>query len=168
MSKKITRTVSMYNTIPRYPSLKIFSKGLQSIVRLTANDRLEIFKESDLEKFQIFHIVDTIWEYRAINRYTTETYESLYKSYVKTPYHLNNKKDVEKQIINIAIAIDDAELFEYQSDNGTYIIDNGTIAIDDAELFEYQSDNGTCYAQTLLIMEVILPNKSPFHLALVQ
>ncbi|RHZ55002.1 hypothetical protein Glove_421g157 [Diversispora epigaea] len=42
------------------------------------------------------------------------------------------------------------------------------IAMDDAELFKYQSDNGTCYAQTLLITEVILPNKSPFHLALVQ
>ncbi|RHZ48490.1 hypothetical protein Glove_549g7 [Diversispora epigaea] len=36
---------------------------------------------------------------------------------------------------------------------------NITIAMDDAELFEYQSDNGTCYAQTLLITEVILPNK---------
>ncbi|RHZ70685.1 hypothetical protein Glove_268g10 [Diversispora epigaea] len=45
---------------------------------------------------------------------------------------------------------------------------NIAIAMDDAELFEYQSDNGTCYAQTLLITEVILPNKSPFHLALVQ
>ncbi|RHZ72447.1 hypothetical protein Glove_242g192 [Diversispora epigaea] len=72
--------------IPRYPGLKIFSKGLQSIARLTASEhrdlmkvmvfvidgllsndlsevyvkwneiyilsRLEIFKESDLEKFQ--------------------------------------------------------------------------------------------------------------------
>ena len=79
--------------IPRYPGLKIFSKGLQSIARLTASEhrdlmkvmvfvvdgllsndlsevyvkwnemyilsRLEIFKESDLEKFQvilIYHI----------------------------------------------------------------------------------------------------------------
>ncbi|RHZ80469.1 hypothetical protein Glove_135g34 [Diversispora epigaea] len=237
--------------IPRYLGLKIFSKGLQSIARLTASEhrdlmkvmvfvvdgllsndlsevyvkwnemyilsRLEIFKKSDLEKFQkaindwadlfvilfrkksdskmkfpkfhswIFHIVDTIREYRTINGYTTETYESLHKSYVKTPYCLSNKKDVEKQIMqtcldsffdmleiisakdcrikifgsvtlkninilratnkfqnrpwfsNIAIAMDDAELFEYQSDNGTYIIDNGS--------------NTT---------------KSPFHLVLVQ
>ena len=79
--------------ISRYPGLKIFSKGLQSIARLTASEhrdlmkvmvfvvdgllsndlsevyvkwnemyilsRLEIFKESDLEKFQvilIYHI----------------------------------------------------------------------------------------------------------------
>ncbi|RHZ67775.1 hypothetical protein Glove_299g54 [Diversispora epigaea] len=150
-------------TIPRYPDLKIFSKGLQSITRLTASEhrdlmkvmvfvvdgllsndlsevyvkwnkvyilsRLEIFKENDLEKFQnainkwadlfvilfqkksnskmkfpkfhlwIFHIVDTIREYRVINKYTTETYESLHKSYVKTSYRLSNKKDVEKQIM---------------------------------------------------------------------
>lgn len=47
----------------------------------------------------IFHIVDTIREYGAINGYTTETYESLHKSYVKTPYRLSNKKDIEEQIM---------------------------------------------------------------------
>ncbi|RHZ85217.1 hypothetical protein Glove_69g43 [Diversispora epigaea] len=47
----------------------------------------------------IFYIVDTIREYRAINGYTTKTYENLHKSYVKTPYRLSNKKDVEKQTI---------------------------------------------------------------------
>ena len=75
--------------IPRYPGLKIFSKGLQSIARLTASEyrdimkvmvfvvdsllnenlsevyvkwnemyilsRLEIFKESDLENFQVIY-----------------------------------------------------------------------------------------------------------------
>jgi hypothetical protein len=75
--------------IPRHSGLKIFSKGLQSIARLTANEyrdimkvmvfvidglldknltevyvkwnemyllsRLEIFKESDLEKFQVIY-----------------------------------------------------------------------------------------------------------------
>ncbi|RHZ89904.1 hypothetical protein Glove_9g344 [Diversispora epigaea] len=91
--------------------------------------RLEKFKESDLENFQkaindwgdlfiklfqkisnshlkfpklhswIYHIVDTIREYGAINGYTTETYESLHKTYVKIPYHLSNKKEVEKQIM---------------------------------------------------------------------
>ncbi|RHZ77257.1 hypothetical protein Glove_183g58 [Diversispora epigaea] len=47
----------------------------------------------------ICHIVDTIREYGAINGYTTETYESLHKTYVKILYHLSNKKKVEKQII---------------------------------------------------------------------
>ncbi|RHZ48105.1 hypothetical protein Glove_558g4 [Diversispora epigaea] len=271
--------------IPRYPGLKIFSKGLQSIARLTASEhrdlmkvmvfvvdgllsndlsevyvkwnemyilsRLEIFKEGDLEKFQkainewadlfvilfrkksdskmkfpkfhswIFHIVDTIREYGAINGYTTETYESLHKSYVKTPYRLSNKKGIEEQIMK---TIQSSMFFEQQKKNpdltenmikgfakfleyldlffdmldiisaedcrikifGSVTLkninilratnkfqnrpwfSNIAIAMDDAELFEYQSDNGTCYAQTLLITEVILPNKSPFHLALVQ
>ncbi|RHZ85509.1 hypothetical protein Glove_65g9 [Diversispora epigaea] len=249
-------------TIPRYPGLKIFSKGLQSIVRLTASEhrdlmkvmvfvvddllsddlsevyvkwnemyilsRLEIFKESDLEKFQIFHIVDTIWEYEAINKYTTETYESLHKFYVKTPYRLSNKKDIEEQIMKTirrkaiikrrvmeelhktpTALIYTSKLFEFklleasiffeQQKKNPDLTENMikgfakflecldsffdildiisaedcrikifAIAMDNAELFEYQSDNGTCYAQTLLITEVILPNKSPFHLALVQ
>ena len=54
----------------------------------------------------IYHIVDTVREYGAINGYTTETYESLHKSYVKIPYRLSNKKDVEKQMmqtVNIII-----------------------------------------------------------------
>ncbi|RHZ79629.1 hypothetical protein Glove_143g82 [Diversispora epigaea] len=44
----------------------------------------------------ICHIVNTIREYEAINGYTTETYESLHKTYVKIPYRLSNKKEVEK------------------------------------------------------------------------
>ncbi|RHZ51503.1 hypothetical protein Glove_477g16 [Diversispora epigaea] len=295
--------------IPRYPGLKIFSKGLQSIARLTASEhrdlmkvmvfvvdgllsndlsevyvkwnemyilsRLEIFKESDLEKFQkainewadlfvilfrkksdskmkfpkfhswIFHIVDTIREYGAINGYTTETYESLHKSYVKTPYRLSNKKGIEEQIMKTRRVTEElhktptaliytSKLFEFKLLEASIFFEqkknpdltenmikgfakflecldlffdmldiisaedcrikifgsvtlkninilratnkfqnrpwfsNIAIAMDNAELFEYQSDNGTCYAQTLLITEVILPNKSPFHLALVQ
>ncbi|RHZ83334.1 hypothetical protein Glove_97g49 [Diversispora epigaea] len=125
--------------IPRHPGLKIFARGLRSIVRLTANEfrdlmkvmvfvvdnlhnkdlsevyvkwnemyllsRLETFKESDLKIFQKaidnwlylwkYHIIDTIRKYRAINGYTTEIYESLHKTYVKIPYRLSNKRDVE-------------------------------------------------------------------------
>jgi hypothetical protein len=56
----------------------------------------------------IYHIVDTVREYGAINGYTTETYESLHKFYVKIPYRLSNKKDVEKQMmqtVNIIIIL---------------------------------------------------------------
>ena len=51
----------------------------------------------------IYYIVDTVREYGAINGYTTETYESLHKSYVKIPYRLSNKKDVEKQLMQTVI-----------------------------------------------------------------
>ncbi|RHZ46508.1 hypothetical protein Glove_618g2 [Diversispora epigaea] len=303
--------------IPRYPGLKIFSKGLQSIARLTASEhrdlmkvmvfvvdgllsndlsevyvkwnemymlsRLEIFKESDLEKFQkainewadlfvilfrkksdskmkfpkfyswIFHIVDTIREYRAINGYTTETYESLHKSYISYWYRKlsfllikRNTPEIRRKAIikrrvteelhkTPTVLIYTSKLFEFKLLEASIFFEqqkknldltenmikgfakflecldsffdmldiilaedcrikifssvtlkninilratnkfqnrpwfnNIAIAMDDAELFEYQFDNGTCYAQTLLITEVILPNKSPFHLALVQ
>ncbi|RHZ76095.1 hypothetical protein Glove_203g15 [Diversispora epigaea] len=91
--------------------------------------RQETFKESDLKNFQeaiekwanlfiklfgqfsnsdfklpklhswVHHIVDTIREFGAINGYTTETYEALHKTYVKIPYRLSNKKDVEEQMM---------------------------------------------------------------------
>ncbi|RHZ79753.1 hypothetical protein Glove_141g115 [Diversispora epigaea] len=199
----------------------------------------------------IYHIVDTIREYGAINGYTTETYESLHKTYVKIPYRLGNKKEVEKQIMeNIrrrAIVsrnrvgktktpmafVYTAKLFDFDlsesmieqnkkdpnldkkmikgfekfidclkvylnilniiSAEGCQIkiyssvtLKNGAILrtknnfhhrpwfsniavnMNEEELSEYLSDKGICYAQTLLITEIKLPNKSPIHLALVQ
>ncbi|RHZ84778.1 hypothetical protein Glove_75g5 [Diversispora epigaea] len=100
--------------------------------RMYLMSRFERFTESDLENFQIainewadlfiilfwdcssgmkmpklhswiYHIVDAIRDFGAINRYTTETYESLHKTYVKIPYRLSNKKDVEMQIMKNVI-----------------------------------------------------------------
>ncbi|RHZ84045.1 hypothetical protein Glove_86g99 [Diversispora epigaea] len=58
----------------------------------------------------IYHIVDTIREYGAINGYTTKTYESLHKTYVKIPYRLSNKKEVEKQIMENTLLITEIRL----------------------------------------------------------
>lgn len=161
--------------IPRFQELKRFTKGLQSIARMTAKEyralmkvmvfvvdnlykgnknnvenfvenqklsevfakwnkmymmsRLEIFTESDLENFRrntlewaelfveifkpysrsdlkfpkfhswIYHIFESIRQFGAVNGYTTETYESLHKSFVKIPYRMSNKKNVEDQIM---------------------------------------------------------------------
>ncbi|GBC44827.2 hypothetical protein GLOIN_2v1783703 [Rhizophagus irregularis DAOM 181602=DAOM 197198] len=143
--------------IPRFPGLKIFTNGIQSIARLTANEyrnlmkvmvfvvdnlfvnneddenfvknedlaklyeawnemyaisRYENFKESDLAKFresinnwsQMFIKFSNVCPPR-INGYTTETYESLHKEYVKNPYRLSNKKNIEVQIMKIATTI---------------------------------------------------------------
>jgi len=49
----------------------------------------------------MFHICSLIREFGIINGYTTETYESLHKDFVKKPYKLTNKKGIEKQIMNI-------------------------------------------------------------------
>ncbi|RHZ87935.1 hypothetical protein Glove_28g46 [Diversispora epigaea] len=58
--------------------------------------RSEIFTESDLENFQIYHIFKSIRQFGAINGYTTETYESLHKDFVKIPYRMSNKKNVKQ------------------------------------------------------------------------
>ncbi|RHZ88122.1 hypothetical protein Glove_26g226 [Diversispora epigaea] len=105
--------------------------------------RQETFKESDLKNFQkaiekwanlfiklfgqfsnsdfklpklhswVHHIVDTIREFRAINGYTTETYEALHKTYVKIPYRLSNKKDVKEQMMKTLFEFDILEAFEF-------------------------------------------------------
>ncbi|RHZ79316.1 hypothetical protein Glove_149g75 [Diversispora epigaea] len=49
----------------------------------------------------VFHICSSIREFGTINGYTTETYESLHKDYVKKPYKLTNKKEIKKQIMKI-------------------------------------------------------------------
>ncbi|RHZ82207.1 hypothetical protein Glove_112g39 [Diversispora epigaea] len=111
--------------IPRHLELKIFSGELQSIAFLTADNYRNIMKVMEaIEKWAnlfiklfgqfsnsdfklpklhswIHHIVDTIREFRVINGYTTETYKALYKTYVKIPYCLSNKKDMEEQMMKI-------------------------------------------------------------------
>lgn len=49
----------------------------------------------------MYHIVDSIKSFGAINGFTMETYESLHKEYVKIPYRLSNKKDIEVQLMKI-------------------------------------------------------------------
>ncbi|RHZ85339.1 hypothetical protein Glove_66g184 [Diversispora epigaea] len=239
-------------------------------------NRLETFKESDLKIFQKaiddwanlfiklfqnisglkfpklhswkYHIINTIRKYGAINGYITETYESLHKTYVKIPYCLSNKRDVETQIMKIRRAIilqkqmekkyktlvflnytsklfdfkfsEASEFCEKQKNNsnlnekmrkgftqffnhlkldfskiistdtqikifGSVTLNNSTflcatnkyydnpwfsniaVIMDTDELSNYQLDSGTCYAQTLLVTQIVLLNKS-LHLALVQ
>ncbi|GET59973.1 hypothetical protein GLOIN_2v1776597 [Rhizophagus irregularis DAOM 181602=DAOM 197198] len=47
-----------------------------------------------------YHAVPAIRKYGALNGLSTETYETLHKSYVKTPYRLSNRKDVMRQLVN--------------------------------------------------------------------
>src|SRR5271154_2197670 len=49
----------------------------------------------------IYHIVNSIRSFGAVNGFTTETYESLHKEYVKAPYRLSNKKNIEVQLMKI-------------------------------------------------------------------
>ena len=47
----------------------------------------------------VHHTIDSIRSFGTINGYTTKTYKSLHKEYVKIPYRLSNKKDIEIQIM---------------------------------------------------------------------
>ncbi|RHZ73644.1 hypothetical protein Glove_230g171 [Diversispora epigaea] len=117
-----------------------------------------------------------------INGYTTETYESLHKTYVKIPYRLSNKRDVETQIMKIiwrrAIILQKqmekkyktsvslnytSKLFDFKCSEASEF----SVIMDTDELSNYQSNSETCYAQTLLVTQIILLNKL-LHLALVQ
>ncbi|RHZ64230.1 hypothetical protein Glove_326g235 [Diversispora epigaea] len=216
---------------------------------------IELFKEHSKSELQfpklhswVFHICSSIREFGAINGYTTETYESLHKDYVKKPYKLTNKKEIEKQImkiirhkaiitessskeipktpialkqnakIYIQTRMNDPDLekemklgFEkflecldvyleiyYQNLSEHKKIDmifhiyggvtlkfgsimratnkfhkkpifsNIAVEMNADEIFEYTSDNGVCFAQVLLITEIIMNYEEPMHLALVQ
>ncbi|RHZ81298.1 hypothetical protein Glove_122g96 [Diversispora epigaea] len=103
--------------ILRYKDLKSFPNEnyeesdvtlLQESINEWAKLFIELFKEHSKSKLQfpklhswVFHICSSIHEFGAINEYTTETYKSLHKDYVKKPYKLTNKKEIEKQIMKI-------------------------------------------------------------------
>lgn len=47
-----------------------------------------------------YHVVPAICQFDSINSFTTETFETLHKYYVKIPYRKSNKKEVMNQILN--------------------------------------------------------------------
>ena len=54
-----------------------------------------------LPKFHnwVYHIITSITEYGAVNNFTTETYETLHKEWVKNPYRMSNKRDATSQML---------------------------------------------------------------------
>ncbi|RHZ76837.1 hypothetical protein Glove_188g59 [Diversispora epigaea] len=223
---------------------------------------IELFKEHSKSELQfpklhswVFHICSSIREFGTISGYTTETYESLHKDYVKKPYKLTNKKEIEKQIMKIVTIITESslkeipktpialkyskKLYEFCIQNAEIyiqtrmndpdlekemklgfekflecldvyleiyyqnlsehekidmifhiyggmtlkfgsimrvtnkfhkkpIFNNIAVEMNADEIFEYTSDNGVCFAQVLLITEIIMNYEEPMHLALVQ
>ncbi|RHZ80811.1 hypothetical protein Glove_132g86 [Diversispora epigaea] len=238
---------------------------LQESINEWAKLFIELFKEHLKSELQfsklhswVFYICSSIREFGAINGYTTETYESLHKDYVKKPYKLTNKKEIEKQIMKIIrrkaiitessskeipktpialkyskklyeFCIQNAEIYiqtrmndpdlekemklgfekflecldayldfydrklsEHEEIDMIFhiyggvtlkfgsimratnkfhkklIFSNIAVEMNADEIFEYTSDNGVCFAQVLLITEIIMNYEEPMHLALVQ
>lgn len=48
----------------------------------------------------VYHIATAITEYGAINGFTTETYETLHKEWVKNPYRMSNRRDATLQMLS--------------------------------------------------------------------
>ncbi|RHZ73778.1 hypothetical protein Glove_229g142 [Diversispora epigaea] len=218
---------------------------LQESINEWAKLFIELFKEHSKSEFQfpklhswVFHICSSIREFGAINGYTTETYESLHKDYIrrkaiitessskeipKTPIALKySKKLYEFCIQNAEIYIQtrmndpnlekemklgfekflecldayldfyDRKLSEHEEIDMIFhiyggvmlkfgsimratnkfhkkpIFSNIAVEMNADEIFEYTSDNGVCFAQVLLITEIIMNYEEPMHLALVQ
>src|SRR5271170_1335019 len=82
--------------IPRFPGLKIFSHGIQSIARLTANEY------RDLMKRMIF-VIDNLYsdniqnaEYYVSNRELMSLYKEWNKMYAISRYEEFSKSDLNK------------------------------------------------------------------------
>ncbi|RHZ87944.1 hypothetical protein Glove_28g36 [Diversispora epigaea] len=218
---------------------------LQESINEWAKLFIELFKEHSKSKLQfpklhswVFHICSSICEFGAINGYTTETYESLYKDYIrrkaiitessskeipKTPIALKyskklyefciqnaeiyiqiriNDPDLEKEMklgfekflecLDVYLEIYYKNLSEHEKIDMIFhiyggvmlkfgsimcatnkfhkkpIFSNIAVEMNADEIFEYTSDNGVCFAQVLLITEIIMNYEEPIHLALVQ
>ncbi|GET61565.1 kinase-like domain-containing protein [Rhizophagus irregularis DAOM 181602=DAOM 197198] len=79
-----------------------------NLIKQWAKSFIKLFKEYSLSELQLpklhnwcYHIIKTIREYGAINRFTMETYEFLHKDAVKIPYRSSNKHDPTDQMIKL-------------------------------------------------------------------
>ncbi|RHZ76423.1 hypothetical protein Glove_197g95 [Diversispora epigaea] len=117
------------NNVENFIENKKLSEVYAKWNKMYMMSRSEIFTESDLKNFRkdtfewaklfveifkpylrsklkfpkfhswIYHIFESIRQFGIINGYTTETYKSLHKDFVKIPYRMSNKKNVEDQIM---------------------------------------------------------------------
>ncbi|RHZ87245.1 hypothetical protein Glove_38g6 [Diversispora epigaea] len=117
------------NNVENFVENKKLSEVYAKWNKMYMMSRSEIFTESDFENFRkdtfewaklfveifkpysrsklkfpkfhswIYHIFESICQFGIINGYTTETYESLHKDFVKILYRMSNKKNVEDQIM---------------------------------------------------------------------
>ena len=85
---------------------------MQDLIKTWCNEFVTLFKEYSVSNLSLpklhhlrYHFVESIKIYGVPNNYTTETYETLHKFYVKNPYRMSNKKDFIGQITSIVCLI---------------------------------------------------------------
>ena len=85
--------------------LSITNDFIHSFLLWIGPKNLLKYFQSSLQFFKLhswcYHIVSAIQEYKSINSITIKTYKTLYKSYIKGPYCILNKKDYMKQILRM-------------------------------------------------------------------
>ncbi|GBC07016.1 hypothetical protein RclHR1_00720025 [Rhizophagus clarus] len=114
-----------------------------------------------------YYAVTAICKYGALNGLLTETYETLYKYYVKNPYRSSNRKKVMKRIVNAVkrkeLTPSDRKLI-YRKE---WFSDVAVTSAEDQE--QYSSAEGSWYRKVLLIFKFFQgSSKEPYELALVR
>ena len=72
-----------------------WSKGFINLLSQYSPSQLQLPKFHNWN----YHAITSITEYGAINKFTTETYESLHKEWIKNPYRMSNKRDATSQML---------------------------------------------------------------------
>ncbi|KAF0435639.1 zn-finger domain-containing protein [Gigaspora margarita] len=136
----------------------------------------------------VYYTTDLIKKYGCLNRFSTETYESLHKDFVKTLYYLSNKQNIEDQIMKMEFI--DHRLKNYRPNSKLYFgsvtlknrsiirttdnfyekawYSNVAVAINPKKLLEYLTDEGICYRQIYLLIKVETAEENVDNLALIQ
>ncbi|RHZ81900.1 hypothetical protein Glove_117g511 [Diversispora epigaea] len=168
---------------------------LQELINEWAKLFIELFKEHSKSELQfpklhswVFHICSSIREFGAINGYTTETYESLHKDYIrrkaiitessskeipKTPIALKYSKKlyefcIQNAEIYIQTRMNNPDLEKEMKLGFEKFLDNIAVEMNADEIFKYTSDNGVCFVQVLLITEIIMNYEELMNLAFMQ
>ncbi|RHZ87224.1 hypothetical protein Glove_38g25 [Diversispora epigaea] len=193
--KSLNKVNERITDIPRHSQLKVFKKGIQ-LSRLTASEyrdmmKIMIRRRAIVSRNRVGKTKTPMAFVYTAKLFDFDLLESMIEQNKKDP-NLDKKmiKGFEKfidclkvylNILNI-ISAEGCRIKIYSSvtlKNGAILrtkndfhhrpwFSNIAVNMNEEELSEYLSDKGICYAQTLLITEIRLPNKSPIHLALVQ
>ena len=75
--------------------MKSQAKDFVLILRSYSNNQCQFLKFHHL----LYHIIFAIKDYGSPNGWNAETFESLHKAYIKDPYRMSNKCNINSQIL---------------------------------------------------------------------
>ncbi|RHZ84782.1 hypothetical protein Glove_75g60 [Diversispora epigaea] len=177
--KSLNKVNERIANIPRHSQLKVFKKGIQ-LSRLTASEyrdimKIMVFVVDDLQIENLSEVYVKWNEMYLLSRsekFKESDLENFQKAINDWVYlNILNIISAEGCRIKIysSVTLKNSAILRTKNDfHHRPWFSNIAVNMNEEELSEYLSDKGICYAQTLLITEIRLPNKSPMHLVLVQ